>query len=109
MECANQTPSPHTAPLSGHTLPHAGAVMRHAAVGVRMVLSWDACADDPADLRTRQVTPNHVLYEAGGQPVFGDGAPAHDEGFLDISLEEIAARLTSEQLAQVTRAFGSPE
>lgn len=96
-------------PLSGHTLPDAGAAIKHLTTRVRLVLSWDACAADPSELRTRQVTPNHVLYEAGGEPVFGDGAPAHDEGFLDVSLEDVAAQLTAEQSRTIGKAFGSLE
>jgi hypothetical protein len=99
---------PSTA-LAGHTLPDAGAVMKHAATGVRLVLSWDACAGSPAELRHRQVTPNHVLYEAGGEPIFGDGAPAHDEGFLDVPLEDVAAQLTPERAERMTNEFGSLE
>ena len=95
--------------LSGHTLPGAGAVMKHASLGVRLVLSWEACAASPLDLRHRQVTPNHVLYEAGGEPVVGDGAPAHDEGFLDVALEDVIAQLTPAGLAEVTAAHGSAE
>ena len=111
MQADDHTPpaSAPPAPLSGHTLPDAGAMIRHAATGVRLVLSWDACADDPSELRTRQVTPNHVLYEAGGEPVFGDGAPAHDEGFLDVSLEDVATQLAPAQARQVAEAFGSLE
>jgi hypothetical protein len=96
-------------PLSGHTLPDAGAVMKHAATGVRLVLSWDACAASPLGLRDQQVTPNHVLYEIGGEPVFGDGAPAHDEGFLDVALEDVIAQLTPAEVEEAARAHGSPE
>jgi hypothetical protein len=96
-------------PLSGHTLPDAGAVIRHDLPGVRLVLSWDKCAASPLMLRERQVTPNHVLYHLGDEPVFGDGAPAHDEGFLDTSLEEIGALLTDAQRDEVVREFGSVE
>ncbi len=108
MKSADPTSTPPVA-LSGHTIPAAGAVIKHAPTGVRLVMSWDACADSPAELRHQQVTPNHILYEAGGEPVIGDGAPAHDEGFLDVALEDVAARLTPAQLEQVTREFGSPE
>jgi hypothetical protein len=101
--------TPDAPPLSGHTLPDAGAAIAHDALGVRLALSWDACAASPLVLRERQVTPNHVLYHVGGEPVFGDGAPMHDEGFLDAPLEEIAGPLTDAQREDVEAAFGSVE
>ncbi len=96
--------------LSGWSLPQTAAVIDDSRQQARLMLAWDLCSWDRQGLARKQVNPNHVMYEAGGVPLFGDGIPEDNVGlYLGATAEEIAAPLGEEEQALIAAQWGSVE
>ncbi len=96
--------------LSGWSLPQTAAVIDDSRTQARLMLAWDRCSFERQGLARMQVNPNHVMYEAGGVPLFGDGIPEDDPGFyLGATAEEIVAPLEAEERELIAAQWGSLE
>lgn len=95
--------------LTGWTMPGVGAALDHHGNRSRVMMVWDSCADDLQGLGRGQVNPNHVMYDVGGAPVFGDGIAEPGARFLGVTAEQIAAPLTAAQRQLVIEQYGGLE
>lgn len=99
----------HASPLTGWSLPSAGAAIDHAPTASRAMMVWDRCAGDLQGIGRAQMNPNHLMYEVGGVPLFGDGVAAPGAAITPYRVDEIVAPLSDDERNLIVMQYGSLE